>query len=118
MTEGCIKRQSNDQALQSQLEKSPDKQLSTTDADARALVTGQNIVEVGYSTQVATDAKHKPTGYYHKKGGYRAKHYKTPACKDCPVRQQYTISKTGRVAQRSEYQDYIDVNRNRVENTK
>lgn len=210
-----LERQSKYQALQSQLEKSPDKQLSTTDADARALVTGQNIVEVGYSAQVATDAKHKllvyyqatnqndtyalygvakgakqalgvekvdsladkgyhtgselaacaedgitayvaplkakrpangpqpgfwasdftyveeqdyyicPQGYdlhtnghYHKKGGYRVKHYKTPACKDCPVRQQCTISKTGRVIQRSEYQGDIDANRKRVEDAK
>ena len=57
-------------------------------------------------------------GYYHEKGTYRVKHYKTPACKDCPVRQQCTNSKTGRMIQRSEYQGYIDANRKRVEDKK
>lgn len=210
-----IERLSKYQSLQAQLEKSTDKQLCTTDTDARALALGGNRIAVGYSAQVATAAEHKllvyyqatnqndthalhkvaqgakqalgiekldiladkgyhtgnelaacaedgmttyvaplaakrpangtqpgfwasdftyveeedyyicpqgydlhTNGYYHEKGTYRVKQYKTPACEGCPVRQQCTQSKTGRMIQRSEYQGYIDANRKRVEDRK
>lgn len=210
-----LKRLAKYEALQEQLENSSGQQVSTTDADARLLALGQNVVQVCYSGQTATDAKHKllayyqttnqndtyglysvskgakqalavahldsladkgfhtgselaacaedgittyvaqleakappsgpqagywvsdftyvpeadyyicpqgydlhTTGHYHKKGAYRVKHYTTPACKQCPVRQQCTQSQKGRIIQRSEYQDAIDANRKRVEEAK
>jgi transposase len=45
--------------LERQLGESPDGQLSTTDADARAVVFQRNSVRVGYNVQAAADARHK-----------------------------------------------------------
>jgi hypothetical protein len=44
--------------LQQQLDSTEEKQISTTDADSRALIINKNIVEVSYNTQTAVDAKH------------------------------------------------------------
>ena len=44
--------------LQQQLDNTEEKQISTSDADSRALIINKNIVEVSYNTQVAVDAKH------------------------------------------------------------
>ncbi len=44
--------------LQEQLDNTEEKQISTTDAESRALIINKNIVEVAYNTQVAVDAKH------------------------------------------------------------
>jgi len=44
--------------LQQQLNRTEEKQISTTDADSRALIINKNIVEVSYNTQAAVDAKH------------------------------------------------------------
>jgi transposase len=45
-------------ALQQQLDSTEEKQISTTDADSRAIIINKNIVEVSYNTQAAVDAKH------------------------------------------------------------
>ena len=44
--------------LQQQLDKTEEKQISSTDADSRAIIINKNIVEVSYNTQTAVDAKH------------------------------------------------------------
>jgi transposase len=44
--------------LQDQLDNTEEKQISTTDADSRAIIINKNIVEVSYNTQAAVDAKH------------------------------------------------------------
>lgn len=44
--------------LQQQLDDTEGKQISTTDADSRAIIINKNIVEVSYNTQAAVDAKH------------------------------------------------------------
>jgi len=44
--------------LQQQLDNTEDKQISTTDAQSRALIINRNIVEVAYNTQTAVDARH------------------------------------------------------------
>lgn len=44
--------------LQQQLDNTEEKQISTTDAESRALIINKNIVEVAYNTQTAVDAKH------------------------------------------------------------
>lgn len=44
--------------LRQQLDSTEEKQISTTDADSRAIIINKNIVEVSYNTQAAVDAKH------------------------------------------------------------
>jgi transposase len=44
--------------LQAQLDASDEKQISTTDADSRALIINKNIVEVAYNNQCVVDDKH------------------------------------------------------------
>lgn len=51
-------------ALQKQLKRSPHTQLSTVDPESRALVIKTDIIEVAYSTQVATDDKHNLVVHY------------------------------------------------------
>jgi len=46
------------EVLSEQLEKSGEPQISTTDADARALLVQGQVVEVCYNTQAAVDQKH------------------------------------------------------------
>jgi transposase len=45
---------------------------------------------------------------------YRVKHYKTTACQSCPVMQQCTLNKRGRLILRSEHQEVVDRNNARV----
>lgn len=45
---------------------------------------------------------------------YKAFIYKTPACGTCSIREDCTKNKAGRVIERTEYQDVIDENRERV----
>jgi transposase len=44
--------------LQQQLDNTEEKQISTSDADSRAIIINKNIVEVAYSTQAGVDGKH------------------------------------------------------------
>jgi transposase len=53
-------------------------------------------------------------GSYYKKGNYRMKQYKTRACSSCTIKKQCTRNKTGRLIERSEYQEVIGENRDRV----
>jgi len=45
---------------------------------------------------------------------YRVKHYKTKACGGCTLREQCTSNKRGRFIERTEYQEYITRNNDRV----
>lgn len=45
---------------------------------------------------------------------YKVKHYKTTACLTCPVMQQCTLNKRGRLIVRSEHQEVVDRNNARV----
>ncbi len=45
---------------------------------------------------------------------YQVKHYKTKACNGCTLRRQCTTNKRGRFIERTEYQQYVDRNNNRV----
>ncbi len=47
------------EALETRLQESGDTQISTTDADARALLVQGQVVEVCYNVQAAVDDKHK-----------------------------------------------------------
>jgi hypothetical protein len=46
------------------------------------------------------------------------KQYKTSQCKDCQFRTQCTTNPKGRIIERSEFADYIDLNRLNVEQEK
>ena len=45
---------------------------------------------------------------------YHFKHYKTRACKACQLRVLCTTNKLGRLIERTEYQEYVTRNNNRV----
>jgi transposase len=49
---------------------------------------------------------------------YLIKQYKTPACKNCPVKEKCTINKAGRLIERSEHQDVVDRNNKRLHEQK
>jgi hypothetical protein len=51
-------RKINYEAIQKEIEKSDDGQVSTTDTESRALIINKNIVEVSYNVQTAVDAQH------------------------------------------------------------
>ncbi|HEX9152573.1 MAG TPA: transposase, partial [Flavobacterium sp.] len=63
----------------------------------------------------------KTTGRWHKKSGrteqsgYQFKKYRTPACKDCPVKHLCTARPAGREIDRSEYADAIEENNKRYQ---
>ncbi len=46
---------------------------------------------------------------------YLVKHYKTKACNGCALRKECTSNKLGRIIERSEYQEYITRNNDRVQ---
>ena len=54
-------------------------------------------------------------GTWHKTHTYHFKRYTTRACKSCPVKDQCSKAKYGKAIQRSEYQEYIDKNKDRIE---
>lgn len=45
---------------------------------------------------------------------YKVKHYKTNACKTCTLRSLCTTNKMGRIIERTEYQQFVTENNNRV----
>lgn len=206
--------------LEEQLRQSGEDQVSTTDAESRALLLHRNIVEVAYNLQTAVDAQHNlivhaeatnqsdrnalhnvaaqakqmigkdpitvlaDKGYHHgrelhqcqedgvttivafkahvdgqqngphpayyvehftynkeqdhytcpegnvltttgslhnksrENSPYQFKKYRTAACKTCPLKQRCTGRKSGREIERSQYQDAVDNNNERVVNQK
>ena len=57
-------------------------------------------------------------GTWHKTRTYHFKRYTTRACMSCPVKDQCTKAKYGKGVQRSEYQQYIIDNKERIEQNK
>jgi len=55
------------------------------------------------------------TGTWHEAKTYKFKRYTTKACMDCPVKSECTKAKYGKAIQRSEYQEYINNNKERIE---
>ncbi len=55
------------------------------------------------------------TGTLHQARTYRFKRYTTKACVGCPVKDQCSKAKYGKGIQRSEYQQYINQNKERIE---
>lgn len=60
---------------------------------------------------------HKLTtlGTWHQTRTYRFKRYTTKACMSCPAKAECSKAKYGKGVQRSEYQEYINNNKNRIE---
>ena len=58
------------------------------------------------------------TGIWHQTRTYRFKRYTTKACMACPVKEQCSKAKYGKGIQRSEYQEYINKNKERIEQNK
>jgi transposase len=56
--QSLVERKIKYDELQQQLDNTEEKQISTTDAESRALIINKNIVEVAYNTQTAVDAQH------------------------------------------------------------
>ena len=54
-------------------------------------------------------------GTWHKSSTYYFKRYTTKACMECPVKDQCSKAKYGKGIQRSEYQEYINKNKERIE---
>ena len=57
-------------------------------------------------------------GTWHKAKTYKFKRYTTKDCLTCPVKDQCSKAKYGKAIQRSEYQQYINQNKERIENNK
>ena len=57
-------------------------------------------------------------GTWHKAKTYKFKRYTTKDCLTCPVKDQCSKAKYGKGIQRSEYQEYINQNKERIENNK
>lgn len=64
------------------------------------------------------DSKLTSTGKWHQAKTYQFKRYTTKDCKQCKVKDLCTKAKYGKGIQRSEYQDYINQNKGRIENNK
>ena len=58
------------------------------------------------------------TGTWHQTRTYRFKRYITKACMACIVKDQCSKSKYGKGIQRSEYTEYININKERIQNNK
>ena len=58
------------------------------------------------------------TGTWHKAKTYLFKRYTTKDCMDCPVKDQCSKAKYGKGIQRSEYQEYINNNKSRIDKHK
>lgn len=57
----------------------------------------------------------RSNGTWYKREAAQLRQFKTPACKSCPVRSECTTSvQNGKIVQRSEYQYYIEQNKERV----
>lgn len=62
----------------------------------------------------AGEVMNRAVGSGTSRGHYKAFIYKTSACKTCSIRHDCTKNKAGRIIERTEYQDVIDENRERV----
>jgi hypothetical protein len=51
---------------------------------------------------------------YHDKSSAKVKHYRTPKCKQCPMREHCTTNPAGRILERSEYATATEKNAQRV----
>lgn len=57
----------------------------------------------------------KTNGNWYQKRAYRVKQYKTPKCKNCPLKSSCTKSKSGRIIERHEFAEAIAINKRNIE---
>ena len=57
-------------------------------------------------------------GRWHQAETYRFKRYTTTACKTCPAKPECSKAKCGKAIQRSEFQELVDMNRERINQNK
>jgi ribosomal protein RSM22 (predicted rRNA methylase) len=57
-------------------------------------------------------------GRWHQAKTYRFKRYTTTACKTCPAKAECSKAICGKAIQRSEFQEYVDRNKNRIKENK
>ncbi len=60
----------------------------------------------------------KTNGRWHQAKTYRFKRYTTTACKTCPAKTECSKAICGKAIQRSEFQEYVDRNKNRIKENK
>jgi transposase len=105
-----------------QLQTCKDHNITTYVAPKESSTPGKDCISIGKfqynpDEDIYTCPAEKvltTNGNFYKKGNYRIKQYKTQTCKSCSIRKQCTQNKTGRLIERSEYQEVIDENRDRV----
>ena len=92
------------------------KQSSSTKKNPDFAVTAFKYNEEADTYECPAGQTMRTNGNYYRKGNvsYRIKQYKTKSCKTCPIKDQCTTSRTGRVVERSESQEYITRNNERV----
>ena len=92
------------------------KESSSTKKNPDFAVTAFQYNEEADTYECPAGQRMRTNGNYYRKGNvsYRIKQYKTKSCKTCPLKEQCTTSSTGRVVERSEYQEYITRNNERV----
>ena len=92
------------------------KQSSSTKKNPDFAVTAFKYNDEADTYECPAGQTMKTNGNYYRKGNvsYRIKQYKTKSCKTCPLKDQCTTSTRGRVVERSEYQEYITRNNDRV----
>jgi len=56
----------------------------------------------------------KTNGNWYQKKSYRVKQYKTPLCKNCPVKASCTKSKSQRIIERHEFAEALEINKQNI----
>ena len=98
---------------------SPKESSSVKKNPAFAMQSFEYDEKLDTYTCPAGETMHTNGRWYNKKfkngrQSYLVKHYKTKACDGCKLRAECTTSKTGRLIERTEYQQYVNRNNDRV----
>jgi len=86
-------RKINYEQIGEEIKKSEDGQVSTSDAESRALIISKNIVEVSYNTQTAVDAQNNLIVHYQatNKNDSKALHQAATEAKEILQAEQLTV---------------------------
>ena len=98
----------------------PDPGISNENGTTKAYLVANFIYNQETDTYTCPQGETlKTTGRWHKKTRERDSHlfkkYRTPACKECPVKDLCTSRKAGREIDRSEYGDAVEENNKRYQ---
>ena len=100
-----------------------DVMVAIPDVAAQAPDPAYNVDQFQYNKQddyylCPQGNKLTTSGTWHKAKTYHFKRYTTKDCIHCPVKDQCTKAKYGKGVQRSEYQEYVNRNKVRIENNR